>query len=167
MKILKRATMGDTATPALLICVTGLLAACGGGQSAPPRPGLSPGDEDRSTGATDSIEANDQRFVQTVQELIQGQVSGVQVVDHPTCGVTLRIRGVSGSLMDDGGAGECEREPLLIIDGKQVPLGGMARAFDGLRPSDIDRVRVLKDVASTSVYGTRGANGVILITTRR
>jgi TonB-dependent SusC/RagA subfamily outer membrane receptor len=164
MKIVKRVGVAGVTTP-LLIGAIGLLTACGGGQAAPPRAGLSPDDEDRSTGATDSIEANDERFVQTVQEMIQGQVSGVQVVDHPTCGVTLRIRGVGGSLMD--GDGGCEREPLLIIDGKQVPLGGLARALEGLQPRDIDRIRVLKDVASTSVYGTRGANGVIVITTRR
>lgn len=164
MNIMKGATTRGGA----VLCVLGLLAACGGGRATTPPPsGLSPDPGESSTGATDSIESNDQRFVQTVQEMIQGQVSGVRVVHHPTCGVTLRIRGVSDSLMEDGGPGECEREPLLIVDEKQVPLGGLARALDGLQPRDIERIRVLKDVASTSIYGTRGANGVILITTRR
>lgn len=144
-----------------------LLAGCGG--RAPEPRGLAP--EDNGTGATRTVDVDDYQFVETVQELLQGKVAGVQVVDHPVCGLTIRIRGLSSSLMGwdsntNQNVAECEREPLLIIDNKPIPPGGMAAAFQTLTPSDIDRIQVLKDVASTSVYGSQGAYGVILITTK-
>ncbi|MFW6205998.1 MAG: TonB-dependent receptor plug domain-containing protein [Gemmatimonadota bacterium] len=142
-----------------------LMAGCASGGQAGPYQGLEPGED--STGSGGEVRADDGRFVETVQEMLQGRVSGVQVIDHPVCGHTIRIRGMSDSLLDVGGAGECEREPLLIIDQKPVALGNLVAALDGLAPTDIKRIRVLKDVASTSVYGTRGAYGVILISTNR
>lgn len=95
----------------------------------------------------------------TVEEMLQGRIAGLEVIPRPGGRYSLRVRGI-GSLVGDG-------EPLVVIDGTEVPQDGMGHPFVGLRPSDILRVEVLKNVASTAVYGYRGANGVILVTTRR
>ena len=73
--------------------------------------------------------------------------------------MTFRIRGTN-SLQND-------RAPLFVVDGIQIPDHGVHTALAGLTPDDIRQVDVLKDVASTSIYGMRGSGGVILITTRR
>lgn len=88
------------------------------------------------------------------EQALQGRVSGVQVTQNsgsPGSGLNVRIRGV-GSIGDSN--------PLFIVDG--VPVDGM----DFLNPSDIATMNVLKDAASTAIYGSRGANGVVLITTK-
>lgn len=56
-------------------------------------------------------------------------------------------------------------EPLIVVDGTPLQNGGGGMLF--LNPSDIQKVQVLKDVGSTAAYGVEGANGVILITTKR
>ena len=111
------------------------------------------------TGATQSIDTSDTKNLpaKSVEELIQGRFAGVQVVRVPG-GYSLRIRG-AGSFT--GG-----NEPLYIVDGVSLsPAPG--GALVGVDPRDIERIEVLKDAASTSAYGVRGANGVILIWTKR
>jgi TonB-dependent SusC/RagA subfamily outer membrane receptor len=153
------------ATTALLT-VSCLLGAFGcGGSAEPPDSGLRPTSQEDATGASATVRPDENQFVENVEEMLRGHVSGLQVLDHPECGLTIRIRGVTDSI--NPGAATCDREPLLIIDDKPVPPGTLIRALRGLAPSQIDRIRVLKDVSSTSVYGTRGANGVILVTTKR
>ncbi|MFO7922283.1 MAG: TonB-dependent receptor [Bacteroidales bacterium] len=85
---------------------------------------------------------------------IQGQVSGVTVTTSNTPGgdATVRVRGL-GTIND--------ANPLYIIDG--VPSG----PGNNLNPNDIESISVLKDASSAAIYGTRGANGVIIITTKR
>lgn len=148
---------------ALLVAVAGA-AACGSGPAAagPPDTGMAPRGD--APGAVKTVEADEYRFVESVQELLQGQVAGVEVVDDPGCGLTIRVRSSAPSLI----GGSCSTlEPLLIIDNKPIARGGLIVALAGLTPADIDRIQVLKDVASTSVYGSRGAHGVIIVTTRR
>jgi len=58
-------------------------------------------------------------------------------------------------------------EPLLVIDDITIPAGSLASALVGIAPRDVARVDVLKDAGATAVYGSRGANGVIIITTKR
>jgi TonB-linked SusC/RagA family outer membrane protein len=85
---------------------------------------------------------------------LQGIAPGVEVQGNqgrPGAGATIRIRGV-GSI---SGA----TNPLVVVDG--IPMGS-----DAVAPQDIESVEVLKDAASTAIYGSRGANGVILITTK-
>jgi iron complex outermembrane receptor protein len=98
--------------------------------------------------------------VDTVVELLEGRVPGLQIVRQANGDVALRIRGAPNSLSDGG-------EPLLVIDGMPVASGNVGSALRGLQPHQIASIEVLKDVSSTSVYGMRGANGVILITTKR
>lgn len=103
------------------------------------------------------------------QELLQGQASGVQVVNSSGilgAAPVIKIRGVAS--ISSGG------RPLVVIDG--VPLndanqtegeGGQAlNPLADVNPNDIESFSVLKDAAATAVYGSRGANGVILITTK-
>jgi TonB-dependent SusC/RagA subfamily outer membrane receptor len=94
-----------------------------------------------------------------LEDLLRGRVAGLQFVRLPNGTTTIRIRGTN-SLSND-------REPLLIVDGIPVRGESLASALSGLLPEDIRRVDVLKDLASTSIYGMSGAGGVIIITTRR
>ncbi len=71
----------------------------------------------------------------------------------------MRKRGASS--VNRGG------EPLFVIDGVPLLSNRPGHELDGINPSDIERIDVLKDAGSAAVYGSRGANGVILITTRR
>jgi TonB-dependent SusC/RagA subfamily outer membrane receptor len=112
------------------------------------------------TGAVASLNVENQSHprVTRVEELFQGRLPGVQVVQMGG-GYSVRIRGAT-TLMGDG-------EPLYVIDG--VPLSNVmpGRALDGINPADVARIDVLKDAGSAAIYGSKAANGVILITTRR
>lgn len=93
-----------------------------------------------------------------VEQLLEGRFPGVHVIRTPGGGFSIRIRGVNSVLGDT--------EPLYVVDGIAVNVEP-GRGLDWLNPADIARIDVLKDVAETSIYGVRGANGVILITTKR
>ena len=129
------------------------------------------------TGATSSVQAKDfnKGTYTSPDQLIQGKAAGVLVINNtgqPGGSTTIRIRG-SSSIRSGN-------QPLFVIDG--VPLsGGTARpggsgggfGNDGgnplayMNPNDIAGIEILKDASSTAIYGSRGANGVILITTKR
>lgn len=99
-----------------------------------------------------------------VANALQGKAPGVQVVSNsgaPGAGVSVRVRG-SNSI-------DANSEPLYVIDGLPVTQGaaGTGNPLSAIDPSDIESMEILKDAASTSIYGARGANGVILITTKR
>jgi TonB-dependent SusC/RagA subfamily outer membrane receptor len=93
-----------------------------------------------------------------VEAQLEGRFPGVHVVRTPAGGFLIRIRGVSTILGN--------KEPLYVLDGMAVEVDAQ-RGLDWLNPADIARIDVLKDAAETSMYGVRGANGVILITTKR
>jgi TonB-linked SusC/RagA family outer membrane protein len=103
----------------------------------------------------------------SLTEMLQGKVPGLQSVSsgQPGANSEIRIRGISSIT-----AGS---EPLFVIDGIPVNSGDLSRAttssnaLAGLNPNDIESVTVLKDAASSSIYGSRAANGVIMITTRK
>ena len=145
-----------------------LLSACTSSRSAaPPDPdpeavnvGYGTQDRDEVTGAITSVDvdAAQQAPVSHVQDLLRGRVAGVQVFTTPDGYLAVRIRGRS-SLRGSN-------EPLYVLDG--VPItAGPGGALVGINPHDVETIEVLKDVASTAIYGVRGANGVILITTKR
>jgi TonB-linked SusC/RagA family outer membrane protein len=102
---------------------------------------------------------------------LQGKAPGVQVIQNagnPGNGITVRIRGSASITAND--------QPLYVVDGvpvvsedlSQLGLGGQGiRAITGLSPEDIATIDVLKDAAAASIYGSRGSNGVVLITTKR
>jgi len=104
----------------------------------------------------------------SVDAMLQGKVAGLQSVSpsgQPGGAQTVRIRGV--------GSVNAAADPLYVVDGIPVNIGDFSRAtttsntLAGLNPNDIESVTVLKDAASAAVYGSRAANGVILITTKR
>lgn len=96
--------------------------------------------------------------VTRVEELLEGRFAGVHVIRTPGGGLSIRVRGSSSFLGDNG--------PLYVIDGMPVEVDAR-RGLDWLSPSEIERIDVLKDPTETTMYGVRGANGVILITTKR
>ncbi len=110
------------------------------------------------TGAVSAIGSKelDSRPVTSVGSALQGLLPGVTVVNATALpgqnGGTIRIRGI-GTLGDSN--------PLVVIDG--IPGGNM----NILNPDDIESISVLKDAASSSIYGVRGANGVIVVTTKK
>lgn len=111
--------------------------------------------------------------VTSVDKLLQGSVAGVQVTQttgQPGGAVSIRIRG--GNSINGG------NEPLYVIDGFPVyndnndadagiTAGANINALASLNPSDIESIDVLKDASATAIYGSRGANGVVIITTKK
>jgi TonB-dependent SusC/RagA subfamily outer membrane receptor len=91
-----------------------------------------------------------------IEDLLRGKVAGLEVIRVGNS-IRLRIRG-TGSMLAD-------QEPLVIVDDVRIQEGNVLNALAGLTRDDIKQVNVLKDVASTSIYGLRGAGGVIVITT--
>ncbi|SHM76754.1 TonB-linked outer membrane protein, SusC/RagA family [Cyclobacterium lianum] len=118
------------------------------------------------TGAVSSVnqEAIKNLPVSTLDQKMVGQVAGVQIQQvsgAPGAGTSVKIRG-SGSL----GAGN---EPLYVIDGMPYS-SGMNQTLNPLMfidPNNIESITILKDASSTAIYGSRGANGVIMITTKK
>lgn len=92
-----------------------------------------------------------------VSKALQGEVAGVQVINtsgQPGSNATIRIRGI--------GSVNSSNAPLYVVDG--IPFGA---DLSGISPSDIESTTVLKDATATALYGSRAANGVVLITTKK
>src|SRR6266478_958782 len=92
-----------------------------------------------------------------LETMLEGHIPGLEVIPHGS-GFTLRIRGFR-TLRQRGG----DDEPLLVIDDITVPAGSLGSALAGIAPHDVGRIDILKDAGTTAVYGSRGANGVIII----
>lgn len=109
------------------------------------------------TGAVSIVEVDDLTSspVASVDEMMQGKLSGVNVISDnmPGGGVAVRIRGY-GTIRNN--------DPLYIIDGVPVESG-----INFVNPNDIESMQVLKDASSASIYGARAANGVVIITTKK
>jgi TonB-linked SusC/RagA family outer membrane protein len=96
-----------------------------------------------------------------IDNLLQGQAAGVQVTTQngrPGANAFIRIRGT--------GSVNAGQEPLLVVDGVQVPDNTAPEFYNTLNANDIKTINVLKDAAAASLYGARGSNGVIVITTK-
>ncbi|HAS41090.1 MAG TPA: hypothetical protein DCS93_11455 [Microscillaceae bacterium] len=109
------------------------------------------------TGSVSTISAKEitNTPVLRVEQALQGRAAGVQIAQNsgsPGSGLNVRIRGI-GTVNNS--------DPLYVVDG--IPVEGM----DFLNPSDIETISVLKDAASAAIYGSRAANGVVLITTKK
>lgn len=120
-----------------------------------------------TTGAIASVKADEltQTPIANVAQGLQSRVSGVQITQNsaaPGGNISVRIRGINSI--------NGTSEPLYVIDGVQVVnSGGISdiSPLSTINPEDIESVDVLKDASSTAIYGSRGANGVVLITTKR
>lgn len=164
MKI-KKTTWGSVLTSTVLVLAL-VLAGCS--QSGAARENDTDKDEvsigygtqpkDQTTGAVDNIDADDEtRPIARVEEMLE-RSSGVRLIRTPGGGIRVRIRGttsINGS-----------NEPLYVIDGMPVQVDP-TQGLNWLNPSDIDTISVLKDASATSMYGSRGANGVVIIKTKR
>ncbi|MGY8919670.1 MAG: SusC/RagA family TonB-linked outer membrane protein [Flavobacteriales bacterium] len=119
------------------------------------------------TGAADLVTSEDfnQGPILSPQQLIAGKIAGVSVTSSsgsPGDGQSIRIRGL-GSL-------SLTNSPLIVLDGLPLNDGGVGGSRNPLNmvsPNDIESMVVLKDASATAIYGSRGANGVILITTKK
>lgn len=123
------------------------------------------------TGAVASVKSEllDNKPIASFDNALRGQIAGVQVRQNdgqPGGGASIRIRGTSSI--------NGTNEPLYVIDG--VPLisesvtegqGLVINPLSSLSTNDIESIEVLKDASATAIYGARGANGVILVTTKR
>ncbi len=109
------------------------------------------------TGAVGSLGAKDMENspVANIGQAMQGKIAGLQVVDagKPGDNVSIKIRGL-------GSINNCD--PLVVIDGVPTDLG-----LNNLNMADVERLDVLKDASATAIYGSRGANGVVMITTKK
>jgi TonB-dependent starch-binding outer membrane protein SusC len=112
-------------------------------------------------GEGDFVQGN----VSSPEQLIQGKVAGVRITTNdgaPGSGSTIRLRG--------GTSINASNDPLIVVDGVPLDNGGIAGSPNPLsliNPDDIESFVILRDASATAIYGSRGANGVILITTKK
>ncbi len=122
------------------------------------------------TSSISSVKADkiENRPFTSVDQMLQGKVTGLQaplVSGQPGSAQSIRIRGI--------GSVTAGADPLFVVDGIIINSGDLssntttANALAGVNPNDIESVNVLKDAQATSIYGSRGANGVIIITTKK
>lgn len=119
------------------------------------------------TGSIASISSKDFNagIVGTPEQLITGKVAGVQITSNsgaPGSGSRIRIRG--------GTSINASNDPLVVIDGVPVDITGIsgaANALNLINPNDVENITILKDASAAAIYGSRAANGVILITTKK
>ncbi len=129
-----------------------------------------------ATGAVAAVRSEDFNggIISSPEQLIQGKTAGVQITSTsgaPGAGVNLRIRGTSSIRSNNN--------PLFVVDGVPLAGGGNPGPADVgfgsnqdtnplnfLNPNDIESMNILKDASATAIYGSRGANGVVLITTK-
>ncbi len=110
------------------------------------------------TGAIAKMNADklEDRMVTNVAQALQGQLAGVEIrstTGEPGQDIQIRVRGASSI--------NATSDPLYVVDG--VPADNLS----GINPNDIQSIEVLKDASSSAIYGSRGANGVILVTTKQ
>ena len=104
-------------------------------------------------------------LVVNAQDMLQGKVAGVNITTNsgePGAGAKIRIRG--------GSSLSASNDPLIVIDGIPIDNSGVAGSpniLSTINPQDIESFNVLKDASATAIYGSRGSNGVIIITTKK
>jgi iron complex outermembrane receptor protein len=119
------------------------------------------------TGSVTAIKPDEKNhgLVTNAQDMIQGKIAGVNVTTGggtPGGGATIRIRG--------GSSLNASNDPLIVIDGLAMDnqgVKGAANPLSMVNPNDIESFTVLKDASATAIYGSRGSNGVIIITTKK
>ena len=112
------------------------------------------------TGSVTSVSAKDfqKGAIASSEQLLQGKVAGLQITSGGGSaggGSRIRIRGASSL--------NASNDPLIVIDG--LPLEGVS--LSSINPNDIESISILKDASATAIYGNRGSNGVIIVTTKR
>lgn len=137
--------------------LTGLILGCARGHAATqPEPAANPAPPPSSSTVT-ADEIARQPSVPP-EQLLAARVAGVRVTRAPGGGISIQIRGRSSFMLSS--------EPLFVVDGLPITPGPNG-TLSWLNPHDIASIDVLKDAASTAMYGVRGGNGVIVIKTKR
>lgn len=137
-----------------------LLAACASGGAKGPAGakgarGAAPSPESSTTVTSADIDRNPST---PIEEVLRGRIAGVTVTRAEDGGLMVRVRGATSFNSSDA--------PLYVVDG--VPLQpSPSGSLQGINPYDIESIKVLKDAASLTLYGSRGANGVVVIKTKR
>lgn len=129
-----------------------VLVGCGGGNRASTAP--QPERKDASMVQGKDIEDHPE---ESIERMLQGKVAGVVVSRAPDGSIAVRIRGATSGYND---------EPLYVVDGVAVQPGPSG-ALSGISPRDVESIKVLKGPAETAMYGARGANGVIIVKTKK
>ena len=120
------------------------------------------------TGSVATVNSKDfnKGLVSSPEQLINGKVSGVQIMSNSgsaSAGSTIRVRG--------GASLNASNDPLIVLDGVPLEQGGISgnssNFLSMINPADIESMTVLKDASSTAIYGSRASNGVIIITTKK
>ena len=119
------------------------------------------------TGAVSSVKSSDfnRGIINSPEQLLQGKVAGVNITSasgEPGARQTITVRGPGGVRTGS--------TPLFVVDGMALDnssTGGTGNPLNFLNPDDIESIDVLKDASATAIYGSRGANGVVLITTKK
>jgi TonB-dependent SusC/RagA subfamily outer membrane receptor len=160
---LPEAMMSILGLTRVIVAITGF-AIIGSGCSRNGAPVSQPSPADERTNRTTSVGTLNAEDIDRVrhgriEEVLEGQVAGLQVLRLPNGEYSLRIRGVN-TLRGNA-------EPLIVLDGMPISQRNTRMALAGINPRDVASVHVLKDAGSTSIYGMRGANGVIVINTKR
>lgn len=138
------------------VCVATAVGCAGGG---PGSSSTAPAGEGAAPNASST--GTDQTHYESVVEMLRGRVPGLEIVETGEGAIEVRIRGMTQSM---GVASD--QQPLVVVDGVRSsrPAG---EALLSLNPRDVATISVIKDVGSTAIYGTKGANGVILVRLKR
>ena len=144
--------MSQRILSAVLLATTISCASRGGKESATPSP--SPARAPSQSNSTVSANEIAQQPGKSVEEILAGRVAGVVVGRNSEGALTVRIRG--------GSTFNSNNDPLYVIDGIAIQAG-QGGSLAGINPLDIESISVLKDAIATTQYGSRGANGVIVI----
>lgn len=134
---------------AVVVLAAGVLSACS--RHAPPESAPTP----KNTVSAKTI-ANSGDV--PIEQILANRVTGVRLGRNADGVLTVQIRGATSFT---GGA-----PPLYIVDGIEI-TPGPGGALSGINPNDIEKIEVLKDPAETAMYGSRGANGVIIVKTKK
>ena len=119
------------------------------------------------TGSVTAVKPDEMNkgLVTNAQDMMQGKIAGVNVTSAsgtPGAGAQIRIRG--------GSSLNASNDPLIVIDGLAMDnsgVQGLSNPLSMVNPNDIETFTVLKDASATAIYGSRGSNGVIIITTKK
>jgi len=145
-----------------LLCgalLVGFASACSsGGGGGSPEPAPAPPPEVSKAGQTVTARDVENTPSGSVEKTLEGRFPGVMLLKTPSGGISIRIRGAASV--------NGQNAPLYVIDGMAVEPGPDGD-LPGLNPYDIESIKVLKDAVNTTMYGLRGANGVIVIKTKR
>ena len=141
-----------------MLVLAGLAAGCAQRKPAPAREApRSTAPESHSTVTSKQID--DAASGESIEKILQGRIAGVVVSRAPDGGIAVRIRGGASSIYGNN-------EPLYVLNGMAVTPGPNG-SLTGISPYDIESITVVKDGAGLAMYGSRGANGVIIIKTKR